>query len=148
MTANQNTYHPIKGQDIEAANVSVVGTLDVTGAVAFSGDTQRQRQVASANGAITIKDGFVFLTKAGVAAMTLADPTAGLPAAGGDDGKELTFVSTTAQAHTVTIAGGLNGVGASADVGTFGGAIGDRFSVVAYNGKWYASGVNVNVTFA
>lgn len=148
MTANQATVHHIKGEDIEARNGSFTGTLDVTGAASFSGDTQRQRQVASANGAITIKDGFVFLTKAGVAAMTLADPVAGLPSAGGDDGKELTIIGLTANAHTVTIAGGLNGGGASADVGTFGGAVGDRFSVVAYNGKWYSSGVNVNVTFA
>ena len=114
---------------------------DVTGNV--TGAVKRPVQVASANGAITIKDGFVVLTKAGVAAMTLADPTATT-----DDGKELTVIATTANAHTVTIAGGLNGAGASADVGTFGGAVGDRFSVVAYNGKWYASGATVNVTFA
>jgi hypothetical protein len=117
----------------------VVGNVtgDVTGAV------QRPVSVASANGAISIKDGYVVLTKAGVAAMTLADPTATT-----DDGKELTVIAVTANAHTVTIAGGMNGAGAGADVGTFGGAVGDRFSVVAYNGKWYASGVNVNVTFA
>lgn len=120
-------------------------TGDVTGDVTgnISGEVKRQKQVGSADGAITIKDGFVFLTKAGVAAMTLADPTAIT-----DDGKELTVIALTANAHTVTIAGGLNGAGAGADVGTFGGAVGDRFSVVAYNGKWYAAGVNVNVTFA
>ena len=122
-------------------NVTGNVTGDVTGNL--SGAVKRPVQVGSANGAITIKDGFVVLTKAGVAAMTLADPTATT-----DDGKELTVIATTANAHTVTIAGGLNGVGAGADVGTFGGAVGDRFSVVAYNGKWYASGVNVNVTFA
>lgn len=121
----------------------VVGNVtgDVTGNL--SGAVKRPVQVGSANGAITIKDGFVVLTKAGVAAMTLADPTATT-----DDGKELTVIALTANAHTVTIASGLNGAGAGADVGTFGGAVGDRFSVVAYNGKWYASGVNVNVTFA
>lgn len=114
---------------------------DVTGNL--TGGVQRPVQVASANGAITILDGYVFLTKAGVAAMTLADPTATT-----DDGKMLTFIATTANAHTVTIAGGLNGVGAGADVGTFGGAVGDRFTVVAYNGKWYAAGATTNVTFA
>lgn len=125
----------------------VIGNVtgDVSGDVSgnVSGEIKRQKQVGSADGAITIKDGFVFLTKAGVAAMTLADPTAGT-----DDGKELTIIALTANAHTVTIAGGLNGAGAGADVGTFGGAVGDRVSVVAYNGKWYSSGVNVNVTFA
>ena len=122
-------------------NVTGNVTGDVTGNL--SGAVKRPVQVGSANGAITIKDGFVVLTKAGVAAMTLADPTATT-----DDGKELTVIALTANAHTVTIASGLNGAGAGADVGTFGGAVGDRFTVVAYNGKWYASGVNVNVTFA
>lgn len=122
-------------------NVTGNVTGDVTGNL--SGAVKRPVQVGSANGAITIKDGFVVLTKAGVAAMTLADPTATT-----DDGKEITVIALTANAHTVTIASGLNGAGAGADVGTFGGAVGDRFSVVAYNGKWYASGVNVNVTFA
>lgn len=122
-------------------NVTGNVTGDVTGNL--SGAVKRPVQVGSANGAITIKDGYVVLTKAGVAAMTLADPTATT-----DDGKELTVIALTANAHTVTIASGLNGAGAGADVGTFGGAVGDRFSVVAYNGKWYASGVNVNVTFA
>lgn len=118
---------------------------NVTGDVVgnLTGGVQRTVQVGSANGAISIKSGYVVLTKAGVAAMTLADPTATT-----DDGNELTVIALTANAHTVTIAGGLNGAGASADVGTFGGAVGDRFSVVAYNGKWYSSGVNVNVTFA
>lgn len=122
---------------------NVIG--NVTGNVIgdSTGGTKRPVQVGLVNGAITIKDGFVVLTKAGVAAMTLADPVAVT-----DDGKELTVVALTANAHTVTIAGGLSGAGASADVGTFGGAVGDRFSVFAYNGKWYPSGVNVNVTFA
>lgn len=119
-------------------NVTGNVTGDVVGGIA------RPVQVASAaSGAITIKDGFVVFTRAGVAAFTLADPTAGT-----DDGKQLTIIATTAHAHTVTIAGGLNGAGAAADVGTFGGAVGDRFSVVAYNGKWWAAGATVNVTFA
>jgi len=121
----------------------VVG--NVTGDVVgnLTGGVQRTVLPAAANGAISIKSGYVVLTKAGVAAMTLAAPTAST-----DDGNELTVIALTANAHTVTIASGLNGAGSGADVGTFGGAVGDRFSVVAYNGKWYASGVNVNVTFA
>lgn len=120
-------------------------TADVTGDITGDvvGAVQRPVAEGSADGAIGIKDGFVFLTKDGVAAMTLADPTADT-----DDGKQLTIIAATANAHTVTIEGGLNGAGTGADVGTFGGAVGDRFSVVAYSGSWYASGVNVNVTFA
>jgi hypothetical protein len=99
-------------------------------------------EVGLVNGAITIKHGIVPLTKAGVAAMTLAAPTAVT-----DDGKILVIVATTANAHTVTIANGLSGVGAGADVGTFGGAVADRVVLIAYNGIWYPV-VNVNVTFA
>lgn len=105
-------------------------------------ERQPPTQVMSADGAITIKDGVVIATKAGVCAMTLAAPVAGA-----DDGKILVIDSTTAQAHTLTVAGGLRGAGASADVGTFGGAIGDGVSLYAYNGAWYPIR-NTNVTFA
>jgi hypothetical protein len=98
-------------------------------------------QIASANGAINIKEGIVAITKTSAAALTLAAPTLN------DNGKTLIIDSQTAFAHTVTVAGGLRGAGASADVGTFGGAIGDGFSVYAYNGKWYPVR-NTNVTFA
>ncbi len=102
------------------------------------------KQVMSADGAITIKDGIVPVTKAGVCAMTLAAPVAV-----DDDGKTLIIDSLTAQAHTLTIAGGLRGAGAGADVGTFGGAIGDGIVLYAYNGAWYpVPGTNTNVTFA
>lgn len=142
----QRTYIPRKGEDADFAAVtasSFAGPIAGDSTGTHTGGVKRPVEAAATNGAIAIKDGFVVLTKAGIAAMTLAAPTAGT-----DDGKELTANAHTANAHTVTIAGGLNGAGASADVGTFGGAVGDRFSVVAYNGAWYASGVNVNVTFA
>lgn len=90
-------------------------------------------QVASANGAITIKDGIVVITKGTAAAMTLADPTTVT-----DDFKTLRIISTTAAAHTVSNAAGsgFNAGGAGTDVGTFGGAIGDGMTVMAYGGKW------------
>lgn len=102
------------------------------------------KQVASASGAITIKDGTVWLTKAGVAAMTLADPTATV-----DDGKTLRIISTTANAHTVSNAAGsgFNAGGASTDVGTFGGAKGDNLIVTAYQGVWLVVS-KTNVTLA
>jgi len=92
-------------------------------------------QVAAANGAITVKEGTVFLTKAGVAAMTLAVPTAGLPSAGGDDGRELTVIDTTGNAHTVTTpASGING---NKHIATFGATVGQFGTFLAYNGAWY-----------
>lgn len=91
----------------------------------------------TADGAITITayNKTFFVTKAGVAAMTIADPTATT-----HDGVTLTFVATTANAHTLSNAAGsgfFSSGGASKDVATFGGAIGDGFTIIAYQGKWY-----------
>lgn len=86
----------------------------------------------------------VVLARAGAAdAATLAAPTAG-----SDDGKQLVVVAGTAQAHTVTqTTPGFNGAGAGGDVATFGGAIGDCMTLVAYNGNWLVKSLR-NVTLA
>jgi hypothetical protein len=98
---------------------------------------------ASADGALTIQNQTVVVTKAGVCAMTLAAPTATT-----HDGIRITIVSATAQAHTLTVAtAGMNDLGASGDVGTFGGAKGDGVSLVAYQGDWFVTS-NINVTLA
>lgn len=100
-------------------------------------------QVASADGAITIKSGNVFITKATAAALTLAAPTAGT-----DDGKTLTIIDTYGAAHTVTqTTPGFNAGSTSSDVGTFGGAKGDGLVLLAYQGVWLVVN-NVNVTLA
>jgi hypothetical protein len=100
-------------------------------------------QIASADGAISIKNGLVLITKGSACALTLAAPVAG-----DDDGKILHVLSTTAFAHTITYTAGLNGAGAGADVGTFAAAVGNRCAFVAYNGVWWMHSVNVGVTFA
>lgn len=98
--------------------------------------------VYSASGAMLIKGGLHLITKSGVAAMTLADPTTGV-----HDGITMRIQSVTASAHTVDNSGGsgFNAGGAASDVGTFGGAKGDGFEVTAYAGKWYANWLR-NVT--
>jgi hypothetical protein len=99
--------------------------------------------VASGDGAITLKDGTVFVTKATAAALTLAAPSAGT-----DDGKRLAIITTTAAAHTVTqTAPGYNNGGAASDVATFTAAIGNSMVVAAYNGVWYTESLR-NVTLA
>ena len=98
-------------------------------------DTKFGVEVESASGAIGIKEGYAVITKAGVAAMTLAAPTAGLPAAGGDDGRVLTVVSTTANAHTVTTPS--NKVNGASSVLTFGAAVANFVTLIAYQGVWY-----------
>ena len=99
-------------------------------------------QIASADGAVIIKYGTVIITKAGVAVLTLANPTATV-----DDFKELQVISATANAHTLSNAAGagFNAGGAATDVGTFGGAKGDNIFLVAYQGVWYVLS-KVNVT--
>lgn len=101
-------------------------------------------QVLSASGAVPIKRSTCIITKAGVAALTLADPTADV-----HDGVEMTFISATAQAHTLSNAAGsgFNAGGSGTDVGTFGGGIGDGITVVAYQGKWLVKN-KTNVTLA
>jgi hypothetical protein len=88
-----------------------------------------------AAGAIGIKEGKVFIGGGVATALTLVAPTAGLPAAGGDDGKKLEIVAVTAHAHTVTTpATKINGAD---DTVTFA-AVGDWVELTAYNGIWYA----------
>ena len=101
-------------------------------------------QVLGASGAVVIKDSNVIITKAGVAALTIADPTSGT-----HDGIEMLFISATAQAHTLdnSAGSGFNAGGGGADVGTFGGAKGDNIKIIAYAGKWYVES-KTNVTLA
>lgn len=72
------------------------------------------------------------ITKAGVAAMTLAAPTAGT-----DDGLEIQIISSTANAHTVTATGLYEDGAAHVNVATFAANIGGCLLLVAYQGKWY-----------
>lgn len=113
----------------------------------FGGDVSEPCATIGANGAVTQKSGVLTVTKAGVCAMTLADPVSGAPEAGGDDGKILTVVSATAHAHTLSNAAGsgFNAGGSGTDVGTFGGAKGDNITLWAYAGDWYVLN-SVNVT--
>ena len=97
--------------------------------------------VASADGAITIQSGIVVITKGTACALTLGTPTTA------QNGTKITIVSATAAAHTVAAATiGFNAGDAAKDTGTFGGAIGDGFSCVAYGGEWLVTS-NTNVTF-
>lgn len=93
----------------------------------------------TADGAITpTKPCLYNVSKAGVAALTLAAPTL--------NGVIIGVFSETAQAHTIDLATtGING--GSADVGTFGGAIGDGVLLISIDSNWYQM-ANINVTWA
>jgi hypothetical protein len=129
-------------QETTGAAGVTIDSLLIKDGVAYS---PTPNGAVSGDGAITIptynKD--FFITKAGVAAMTIADPTAGT-----HDGVELTFIATTANAHTLNNSAGsgfFSSGGSSKDVATFGGAIGDRITIVAYQGKWYIKD-SLNIT--
>lgn len=106
------------------------------------GSAKLSTQNLSANGAITVQNGLVAITKATACAGTLADPVATV-----DDGKMLIIVATTAAAHTISNTTGFNGAGASGDLATFGGAIGDGLVLIAYQGKWYIVN-SINITLS
>ncbi len=95
---------------------------------------------AAADGAIvSVAGGQVSITKATAAALTLANPYA--------DGLELTIISETAAAHTVTYTAGFGGGTTTRDVATFGGAISDNIVLVSRNSLWWVKSTR-NVTIA
>lgn len=102
----------------------------------FQGPQQENVVVLTgATDAISIKSGTAMVTTAGVDAMTLVAPTPGSAAAGGDDGKTLSVISTTAQAHTITTP--TNAINGSKHIATFAAAVANLILLQAYNGVWY-----------
>lgn len=89
----------------------------------------------SVNGAITVPtvDQTIYLTKAGVAAMTLAAPA-------NDQTNTVTVISLTANAHTITYTAGFYQNTTSSDVATFPSTSGASFVFKAKNGVWNAVG--------
>jgi hypothetical protein len=77
--------------------------------------------------------GSAFITKGSIAVLTLTNPAAGV-----DDGKTLTIVSTTAFAHTITTA--ANGINGNKSVATFGAAAANFITMKAFNGSWWVVG--------
>lgn len=88
----------------------------------------------TADGAITIANRRYVITKAGVAALTLAAPSA--PQAG----TTIEIIKGTANAHVITATGLLDdGVtGGSKNTATFAAFVGANITLVAYNLKWVA----------
>lgn len=136
------TANGAKVVDIATTGVTVTGNVIATGSILGLNPVVN----VTADGAITIPAGNTsyMITKAGVAAMTIANPTATT-----HDGLRLTFMATSANAHTLSNAAGagFNGGGAASDIGTYGGAKGDNIVIEAYQGVWYVVS-KVNVTLA
>jgi hypothetical protein len=99
-------------------------------------------EIKSAAGAIASTHGLVLITASSAIALTLAAPTAGSPANGGNDGQTLCIISTTAFAHTVTTPQNkiIDGTASTKDTYTFAAHAGGSIYLVAYNGLWYLAG--------
>ena len=96
-------------------------------------------QIVSAAGptAITMTHGKVIVTYAGVAAMTLATPTAGSPATGGNDAQSLKIIDASGHAHTLTLS--ANVINGNKHVLTSAGNIGDDATLTSYNAVYLVS---------
>lgn len=119
-----------------AAGVTIDGAIIKDGVLGV-------KQAITGDGAITIVPRTrVFLSKGSAGAITLAAPTSGT-----HDGYEVVVVAISAQQHVIT--GAVDGFNAKGSSGTatFGGAIGDSVTFVAYGGHWYTTS-RVNVTIA
>jgi len=81
-----------------------------------------------ASGAITVAPGIHYLTKATAGAYTLANPPVD------QNGMVVSLVSTTAAAHTVTMATAV--LGSTETVYTFVNALGHSKTLVSYKGVW------------
>lgn len=126
----------------QGVNTIVTYTCTVAGnwEVPLAGSQPVGFATLGASGAVPPHTSHTYIiTKAGVAALTLAAPTATT-----DDGVVISFLSATANAHTVTATGLLQTGSASVNVATFAAQPGAGVSLVAYQGKWlveYSTGI-------
>jgi hypothetical protein len=133
-TFTANTFTALSGSSIAtntiaettaASGVTIDGLLIKDGIVGTT-------QAITGDGAITIQNAVVLLSKAGAGAITIAAPTAGT-----HDGILIEVITLTAQAHVLTSGvEGFNDKGSSGTV-TWTAAIGNSVTLRAWNGNWY-----------
>lgn len=134
----------LSGEFIQFGNAAVNGVVNLIGTDSMdrpivSAPLAIPFTLITASGAIAPRASAQYvITKAGVAAMTLAAPTTTT-----DDGEEIIIYSNTAFAHTVTATGLLQTGTASVNVATFAAFAGARLVLRAYAGKWMASGTGI-----
>jgi hypothetical protein len=117
--------------------------IDVGAIFIGPGGITCQLTPVAASGAIAPNtSGSYVITKAGVAALTLAAPTATV-----SDGMEITITSNTANAHTLTATGLFQCGTAAVNLATFAANAGAGLTLVAYQGKWNVL-CSVGITFS
>jgi hypothetical protein len=126
---------------VNGATVPTGKTLTIAAGANFvnSGGVSITLTAITASGAITPTAANYVITKAGVAAMTLAAPAT--------DGLVLFITSNTAFAHTITATGLLQTGSANVNVATFAAFAGASLQLVSYGGKWNVRD-QIGITFS
>ena len=147
ITAGAYVYGAASGKISSVANGNVAGVArdaatadgDVIEVMPINGIVQNLVTAYAVNGALALIPGTATLTKAGVAAMTLAAPTVA------QEGLILNVVSQTANAHTITATALLDdGVtGGAKTTATFAAFAGASITLMASNLKWAVLSKNV-----
>jgi hypothetical protein len=124
LSGSTSATNPI-AETTAASGVTIDGLLIKDGIIGTT-------QAITGDGAITIQNAVVLLSKAGAGAITIAAPTAGT-----HDGILIEVITLTAQAHVLTSGvEGFNDKGSSGTV-TWTAAIGNSVTLRAWNGNWY-----------
>ena len=107
-------------------------------------------------GQIPLVGGTYYINTAGVDAITLIAPVSGsgfgggsggtFPNLAGQDDLVVLFMSTTANAHTITTPS--NAINGSLHIATFGAAVGNNITFIAQKGVWYVVGTPKGVTLS
>jgi len=127
---------------IAAVDAAGLAWVDIENAVRDSSNSGKDWIILSASGAIAPHEAANYIiTKAGIAALTLAAPTAGI-----DDGLVIAISSSTLYAHTLTATNLLSTGVAGVSVATFAAYAGAGLTLKAYNGLWQVMS-SVGITF-
>lgn len=138
-TATRVPYYGASKELTSASTFTFTASGSILANTVFAGGLKHTIAAKLIDGAIASAPGVIAITKA----TPLGSSTLATPTVTAHDGYVLTIVSTTAQAHVVSCASGKVNGGTITTL-TFGGAIGDSVTMVAYQGLWYVI-ANVNV---
>lgn len=128
--------------DTQTLTNKTITSPTITGATLTSASVIPSLTPQAVDGAVTITPGIQWITKAGVAALSIAAPSS-------QDGVTMTFVSTTANAHVLTFTGATlqNGVTANRTTATLAAVAGASITVVAKGVLWYVVSNSADVTY-
>lgn len=123
---------------VGAKQVTVGGAFDTASAAAVNAlpDGSLTTLSGTADVIPPHSSGLYVITTGSADLTTLAAPTAGDPSLGGDDGKIIRVVSTTAFAHRVTSTANIRAGIAGVNSITLNNVAGAGMTLMAFNGTW------------